>query len=140
MYYPFPKIRPAVLACALLTSGIVIQAPAQEAATPKPDNTKTNKQDRVEGAATADQQKENKSDRALAQQIRKAVIADKSLSTYAHNVKIVAQNGIVTLKGPVRSEAEKNTIEQKAVEVAGANNVKNEITIVSADTSKPAKK
>jgi osmotically-inducible protein OsmY len=54
---------------------------------------------------------------------------DKSLSTYAHNVKIVSQQGKVTLKGPVRSEEEKKIVEQKAAEVAGAGNVTNEITI-----------
>jgi hyperosmotically inducible protein len=57
------------------------------------------------------------------------VIADKSLSTYAHNVKIIAQNGQVTLKGPVNSETEKQSIEQKAIDVAGAGNVTNQITI-----------
>ena len=57
---------------------------------------------------TADQQKENAADRDLTKKIRQAVVGDKSLSTYAHNVKIVAQNGQVTLKGPVRSDAGKD--------------------------------
>ena len=52
--------------------------------------------------------------------IRKAVVADKSLSTYAHNVKIVSQGGTVTLKGPVRSDAEVQTIVAKATELAGS--------------------
>jgi hyperosmotically inducible protein len=51
------------------------------------------------------------------------------VSTYAHNVKIISKNGKVTLKGPVRSEDEKKTVESKAVEVAGAGNVTNELTI-----------
>lgn len=46
-------------------------------------------------------------------------MADKSLSTYAHNVKIISQNGMVTLKGPVRSEDEKKAVMAKAVEAAG---------------------
>ena len=54
---------------------------------------------------------------------------DKSLSTYAHNVKIITQEGQVTLKGPVRSESEKQTIETKATEVAGANKVTNELNV-----------
>jgi hyperosmotically inducible protein len=54
---------------------------------------------------------------------------DKSLSTYAHNVKIITQDGQVTLKGPVRSESEKQTIETKATEVAGANKVTNELNV-----------
>jgi len=109
-------------------------APAQDNP-PKPDNTKTNKQDRDKTTATADQQKNNKSDRELTREIRKAITSDKSLSTYAHNVKVVSQNGTVTLRGPVRSEDEKKTIEQKATEVAGAASVKNDITVVSADAS-----
>jgi osmotically-inducible protein OsmY len=54
---------------------------------------------------------------------------DKSLSTYAHNVKIITQNGQVTLKGPVRSEEEKNTVEAKATEVAGENKVTSQLAI-----------
>jgi hyperosmotically inducible protein len=74
-------------------------------------------------------QKNNTSDRDIMQKIRKSIVDDKTLSTYAHNVKIVAQGGKVTLKGPVRSAEEKQTIEQKATEVAGAGNVTNELTI-----------
>jgi hyperosmotically inducible periplasmic protein len=102
--------------------------------TPAADNTKANKT--AKNGATADQGKNNESDRTIMQKIRQAVMADKSLSTYAHNVKIIAQNGKVTLKGPVNSDAEKQSIEQKAVDVAGAGNVTNEITI---KTAKPKK-
>ena len=66
------------------------------------------------------------------QKIRKAVIADKSLSTYAHNIKVVTMNGKVTLKGPVQSDAEKMAVQAKAAEVAGAGNVTNNISVVSA--------
>jgi osmotically-inducible protein OsmY len=100
-------------------------APAQT-----PDNTKANKGDGDKTAVTADKQKMNKSDSALTQSIRKAVIADKSLSTYAHNVKIITQNGMVTLKGPVRSEDEKKAVMAKAVEAAGgAGNVTDEMSV-----------
>jgi len=122
-----------LMAGVLLTASAAL-APAQNS--PKPDNTKTNKQDRNPDAATADKQKDNKSDRETTKQIRKAIMDDKSLSTYAHNVKVISQHGTVTLKGPVRSEEEKKTIEDKAIAVAGAGNVKNELTIVSADSSK----
>jgi hyperosmotically inducible protein len=86
----------------------------------KPDNTSVNKRDQNPGEATADQQKMNAADRALTAKIRKAVIADKSLSTYAHNVKIISQNGTVTLKGPVHSDDEVTSIMAKATEVAGS--------------------
>jgi hyperosmotically inducible protein len=104
-------------------------APAQET-NPQPDNTKTNKRDRKPGAVTADQQKMNSADRDLTKKIRQAVIADKSLSTYAHNIKIVSQDGTVTLKGPVHSDAEKTTIEAKAAEIAGGpDKIKSEISV-----------
>ncbi len=74
-----------------------------------------NKGDGSAGAATADHQKMNASDQKLTQTIRKSVMADKSLSSYAHNVKIIAMNGMVTLKGPVRSDDEKKAIVAKAI-------------------------
>jgi BON domain len=63
------------------------------------DNTNINQRDRNQNEPTADQQKENSSDRALAQQVRQALVKDKSLSAYAHHIKVIALNGIVTLKG-----------------------------------------
>ena len=86
----------------------------------QPDNTKVNQRDRKPGAVTADQQKETAGDRELTAKIRKALVADKSLSTYAHNVKIVSQSGTVTLKGPVRSDAEAHAVVSKATELAGS--------------------
>ena len=91
----------------------------------QPDNTKVNKGEQP----TADQAKNNASDRDIMQNIRKAIVGDSSLSTYAHNVKIISKSGKVTLKGPVRSEDEKKSVESKAVEVAGAGNVTNELTV-----------
>jgi osmotically-inducible protein OsmY len=70
-----------------------------------------------------------KGDQEITRQIRVAVIGDKTLSTYAHNVKIITQNGMVTLRGPVRSEAEKRSIEAKAKTVVGAAQVKNDLTV-----------
>jgi hyperosmotically inducible protein len=85
-----------------------------------PDNTGQNKD---QSSPTADQQKMNPADRAITQKIRKAIHDDTSLSTYAHNIKIVTQDGKVTLRGPVRSEDEKTNLEAKAVGVAGQDNV-----------------
>jgi osmotically-inducible protein OsmY len=122
--------RLAVLAGVLVSGLALSSALAQDTQNPtQPDNTKVNKQDRSGGGVTADQQKNNAGDRHLTQQIRKAVIADKSLSTYAHNVKIISQNGAVTLKGPVRSEEEKKAILSKAEEVAGAGRVTDQLTV-----------
>jgi len=103
------------------------------------DNTKMNQRDRNSAEATADQQKENSSDRQLTQQIRRSLVQDKSLSTYAHNVKIVTQNGNVTLKGPVKSEVEKAAIEQKAAEAAGgADKVRSELQVKTDNNGKPS--
>jgi len=112
------------------------QQPGGAVQQPAPDNTKVNRRDRAKGAATADQQKENAADREITQKIRQALMDDKSLSTYAHNVKIITQDGKVTLKGPVRSAAEKKTIEAKAAEVAGAGRVTNQISIAPAKGAK----
>jgi hyperosmotically inducible periplasmic protein len=91
-----------------------------------PDNSANNKAHNE----TADQQSSTTSDRILTKKIRQELIADKSLSTYGHNVKIITQNGMVTLKGPVHSEEEKQTIASKAAEVAGsADKVNNQLSI-----------
>jgi osmotically-inducible protein OsmY len=91
----------------------------------QPDNTRVNK----DNQPTADQQKETKADRDLAAKIRSSITADKSLSTYAHNVKIIVQNGEVTLKGPVRSEQESQAILAKAQQATTASAVHNEMTV-----------
>jgi hyperosmotically inducible protein len=93
------------------------------------DNTKVNQRDRKTSEPTADQGKNASSDREMMRKIRRAVVADKSLSTYAHNIKIISQGGKVTLKGPVHTEEEKKGIEAKAAEIAGAGNVTNDITV-----------
>jgi len=79
-----------------------------------PDNSKQNSTDPMNKSVTADTQKNDAADLQLTKQIRASVIADKSLSTYAHNIKIVAVNGNVTLNGVVRTEREKEAIEAKA--------------------------
>ena len=121
---------------ALLSLGLVSGFAQSQA--PAPDNTKTNKRDRAREEPTADQAKNNTSDRVMMQQIRKSLVGDKSLSTYAHNVKVIARNGHVTLKGPVRSEEEKRAIEEKAANIAGAENVTDELTVKAARAKKPS--
>ncbi len=113
-----------VLGCGAL--GMAQDSPAQN---PASDNTKMNQRDRNPNEPTADQQQNNRSDRDITQQVRKAILADKSFSTYAHNIKVITQNGQVTLKGPVRSEEEKHAVEAKAAEVAGEGKVNSELTV-----------
>jgi osmotically-inducible protein OsmY len=122
-------VRPALIG-ALLASGLAL-ASSQEPSAPPADNTKVNERDRNPNQPTADRQKENRTDRDISQQIRKAIVNDKNLSTYAHNVKIITQDGMVTLKGPVRSEEEKKAVEAKAAEVAGEQKVTSQLEIKS---------
>ena len=101
-------------ALAALASQLIIGMPlathAQDQANPPsstaPDNSSQNKKHNQ----TAESQKENASDHEITQKIRQSLMADKSLSTYAHNVKIITQDGRVTLKGPVQDQNEKETI------------------------------
>lgn len=72
---------------------------------------------------TASTAKLNKADRDLTQQIRKSIVSDKSLSTQAHNVKILIKDGMVTLKGQVKTDEETKAIEDKAASVAGTGKV-----------------
>jgi len=113
----------------LLFAGSVLAGPILQEQQPAPDNTKTNQGDASKNAKTADQQKMNPADRETTKKIRRALMDDKSLSTYAHNIKIISQDGKVTLKGPVRSEEEKTAIEAKAVAVAGEGNVTNRLHV-----------
>ena len=126
-------MRTILLVSSLLGVGTLVsaqQSAGQDSSAPA-DNTSVNQRDRNANEPTADQQKNNRSDRDITQQIRKAIIQDKSLSTYAHNVKVITQNGQVTLKGPVRSDEEKRAIESKATEIAGENKVTSELDIKS---------
>jgi hyperosmotically inducible periplasmic protein len=131
------KGNPARLARLFLPLGALLLAGSlvaesipeyQDPQQPAPDNTKKNKD---QTSPTADQQKMNASDREITQKIRKAINEDKSLSTYAHNIKIITQDGKVTLRGPVRSEDEKNSLQAKAVAVAGQENVTNQLEIAA---------
>ena len=119
----------------LLLVGVCAVIPAI-AQTPA-DNTKVNTRDRAKGAVTADQQKENAGDRDVVRKIRQSLMKDKGLSTYAHNVKVIVQRGHVTLKGPVRSDDEKKAVEAKAIEVAGADHVTNQMTVAPANSKRP---
>jgi hyperosmotically inducible protein len=113
----------------ILGVGFAVSAQATKPQTTPPDNTKVNKRDQDPSRPTAGQQKENRPDREITRQIRRSITQDKDLSTYARNIKIITQNGNVTLRGPVRSVEEKKNIEAKANGIAGADHVKSEIQI-----------
>ena len=131
MYQVTRAVVSVLVVMVFIAAGAITHSQAQttEQHGTSPDNTKTNAQDHDKASATADQQKDNRSDREITQQIRQSLVKDKSLSTYGHNVKVITQNGQVTLKGPVRSDDEKKAIEAKATEVAGENKVTSELNI-----------
>lgn len=134
------KFTVTARACGLATllASLVIMSPHAAVAgqAPAPDNTKSNARERQSDQPTADQQKNGASDVNKTREVRKAIVADKSLSTYAHNVKVITQDGTVTLKGPVRSAEEKSAVELKAAEVVGASHVVNQLSIVPSSSSK----
>jgi osmotically-inducible protein OsmY len=102
---------------------------AQDAPAVAPDNSAVNVRDRNPNAMTAGQQANAKTDVELTREIRRSVIKDHSLSMMAHNVKIVTANGNVTLRGPVKTEDEKNEIATKAQAIAGADKVDNQLEV-----------
>jgi osmotically-inducible protein OsmY len=124
-------VSAALFATLLLSGGALAGAQDSTQTTTPADNTKINQRDRNAAEPTADQQKMNPGDRETTKQIRQAITKDKSISTYGHNVKIISQNGMVTLKGPVRSEEEKQAIEAKAKEIAGPDKVTDELEVKS---------
>jgi len=94
-----------------------------------PDNSKSNKVDPSNRNPTADQQTNNQSDIKLTQAIRRSIMEDKSLSTYAHNAKVVSSNGTVTLNGVVSSQAESDSLARKAEQIAGSGRVVNKLKV-----------
>ena len=95
---------------------------------PAADNTAKNDRDRT-ATPTADNAVHNTSDLDLTQKIRQAVMSDGSLSTNAHNCKIVVQNGTVTLVGPVANDAERTKLEQIAMANAGDRKIVNQLEV-----------
>ena len=93
------------------------------------DNTGRNARDRNGDTVTSGDQSETEADRAITQKIRRAVMEDDSLSMSAHNVKIITVNGMVTLRGPVVSESERQAVAAKAVQIAGAKKVQNQLEV-----------
>lgn len=128
----------AALLMALGSSWATAQvAPTSEASqsappgqkTPVADNTKMNSRDKTDPSQTPQTQSNAKADRELLASVRRTIVKDKSLSVTAHNVKILAEGGVVTLRGPVQSDEEKRKLETLAKSVAGVTSVDNKVDI-----------
>ena len=126
----FRKLTKALVLTCAFSSIVVAQEPSSDKPPTASDNSKLNQQDRNPDRVTADQQKkEDTSDLSITREIRRELIDDKSLSAYAHNVKIITQSGTVTLKRPVRTDEEKRIVEAKAASVSGKA-IKSELSVV----------
>jgi hyperosmotically inducible protein len=120
------------LSLALVLSSAVLgtwQVSRAQNPPPAANNSAVNVRDRNPDAMTAGQQSNAKGDIELTSQIRRAVVKDGTLSMTAHNIKIVSSGGIVTLRGPVQTEGEKQSIGRKARAIAGAKNVDNQLEV-----------
>jgi hyperosmotically inducible periplasmic protein len=124
----------------LFASFLMVYSSQGQQATPTPrdpassdsteaDNTKRNSSEENKNTDTAEKQSNSKDDLALTQKVRQAVMKDGSLSMNAKNVKIIAQDGKITLKGPVDSQQEKDTIGTEAGEIAGKDKVDNQLEV-----------
>lgn len=120
------RILKPLLSGILLAGALLVPATLQARQEQRPpDNTSVNKNQQP----NADQASNKLSDRDMTKKIRQDVVADKSLSTYGHNVKVICKNGHVTLKGPVHSDDEKRAIEEHARKYAGDGQIDNQLTV-----------
>jgi hyperosmotically inducible protein len=120
-------------ACAVAADGtpnsVATPPNTQGRTAPAADNTAINARDKSGATPTPQKQTNAAGDRKLLADVRRAVVGDKTLSTSAHNVKIVALNGVITLRGPVRSQDEKGKVETLAQQVAGVSRVENHLDV-----------
>jgi osmotically-inducible protein OsmY len=118
----------------LCLSTLALSAFAQENAAPAADNSGRNVRDRSGETQTSGDQSNDSPDIKTTAAIRRAVTHDDSLSMMAKNVKIITEkNGTVTLRGPVKSEAEKTKIAQLAKEAAQGAMIHNELEVKASE-------
>lgn len=113
------------------TTTTLSNRPAETASDKSADNTGRNERDRSASAQTSGDQGGSEADRNVTQQIRKTIVDDDKLSTTAKNVKIITQDGAVTLRGPVKSTQEKTEIAAIAQKVDGVKRVDNQLEVAT---------
>lgn len=111
-------------------SALTLSALAQD---PAADNTRKNERDRSGETATSGDQSNSPEDVKITAAIRRAVVSDKSLSMTAKNVKIITANGTVTLRGPVKDDAEKAKIVDLAQSAAGNAKIDNQLEVKTSN-------
>jgi hyperosmotically inducible protein len=112
-----------------ITGGTVPAAAPSPTANDNKDNTATNSRDQPGGAMTPIDQGTGAADLETTQEIRKAVLADESLSFDAKNAKIITKDGVVYLRGPVKDEGERATIERRARQIANTDSIVNQLDV-----------
>jgi hyperosmotically inducible periplasmic protein len=119
----------APVACQKTDDGPQGTMSQQKGTPPAADNTKVNERDPSSALPTPMDQGNNAGDLDTTQRIRKALVADDSLSSEAKNVKIITSDGVVSLRGPVKTDAERRTIEAAARQAAGSNRVEDHLDV-----------
>ena len=122
---------PALICGLSYASPVWSQEQAPPPASVPADNTALNARDKNGDTLTPMSQSESKPDLELAARVRRAIVKDRKLSTTAKNIKVITQNGTVTLRGPVRSEMEKADIVQRAKRIAGEDKVNDQLDIAA---------
>ena len=118
-----------VLAC-LSTVGLAAMADDDKT---KPDNTAINERDRSNDTQTSDDQSNSSADLKITQAIRQALMKDGELSTTAKNIKVITENGQVTLRGPVKTAQEKAKVNQLAKAAAGGAPILDQLDVNESD-------
>ena len=118
-----------ILAC---VTGLSLAAIAADEKT-KADNTATNERDRSGETKTSGDQSNNSADLKITQAIRQALMKDGELSTTAKNIKVITENGQVTLRGPVKNVQEKARVDQLAKSAAGGARIVDQLDVNESD-------
>ena len=117
----------------LCLSALAVSAFAEDNSTPAANNSGRNERDRSGDTKTSGDQSNSSADIKMTAAIRRAVMGDDSLSMTAKNVKIITADGVVTLRGPVKTAAEKAAIAKHAMAVAGDHaKIENQIEVEAA--------
>lgn len=109
--------------------GSKIPLASQGKTSPSVDNTNINERDKGGATKTPQDQTNREQDRDLLAAVRRAIVGDKSLSSMAHNVKVVVEGGTVTLRGPVQNAEEKAKVESLAKQVKGITKTDNQLDV-----------
>jgi len=113
----------------LLTFTVALSGMAADPDSVQADNSAKNARDRSGQTMTSGDQSNSSNDVKITDTIRKAVVADKSLSMMEKNVKIITVGGKVTLRGPVHTPKAKDLIANIAKQAGGSVTIDNQLEV-----------